>query len=305
MKLEGVITPLITPLEGDGTLDQGALIRLVEHGMRGGIHGVFIAGSCGEGTCISADMRRQAALLARQVAQDNVKVLVGVLEQSTAAVIREIKQLEQDGFDCFVVAPPYYLKYETQGEIIRHYEAVHNAIETELVIYNIPQFAGTCIAPKTLVELSNLERVVSIKDSNPNWEAVQNVLLLKRDHGFSYLVGNEDNGAPGMLFGGDGCVPCLGNIYPKLFVDLYEAAKRGDVELVFELQGVVTELRNILRHATAWISGIKYIASLNGLCDDTPAVPIQPLSCSERAIIGSSIVDFHKKHGRRVLSWAL
>ena len=103
--------------------------------------------------------------------------------------------------------PPYYLKYETQGEIIRHYEAVHNAIETELVIYNIPQFAGTCIAPKTLVELSNLERVVSIKDSNPNWEAVQNVLLLKRDHGFSYLVGNEDNGAPGMLFGGDGCVP--------------------------------------------------------------------------------------------------
>ena len=247
-----------------------------------------------------ADMRRQAAL--RQTGGADVKVLVGVLEQSTAAVIREIKQLEQWLTALWL---PRITLNETQGEIIRHYEAVHNAIETELVIYNIPQFAGTCIAPKTLVELSNLERVVSIKDSNPNWEAVQNVLLLKRDHGFSYLVGNEDNGAPGMLFGGDGCVPCLGNIYPKLFVDLYEAAKRGDVELVFELQGVVTELRNILKHATAWISGIKYIASLNGLCDDTPAVPIQPLSCSERAIIGSSIVDFHKKHGRRVLSWAL
>jgi iron(III) transport system ATP-binding protein len=91
------------------------------------------------------------------------------------------------------------------------------------------------------------------------------------------------------------------------------AAKHGkqwktgeEVVLVIRPENIsFTELRNILKHATAWISGIKYIASLNGLCDDTPAVPIQPLSCSERAIIGSSIVDFHKKHGRRVLSWAL
>jgi 4-hydroxy-tetrahydrodipicolinate synthase len=297
MRIRGIYPPLITPIHRDGSLDPEGFGKLIEHVIRGGVHGLFVMGSCGEGSMVSPQMRLDAAIIARDIGNGRLPLLVGILEQSTLGVIASIRMLEEEGFDTFVVTPPYYLKYPSQEELVRHYEKIAQSIKGRIVLYNIPQFAGACLTAETMIHLSQLPSVVGIKDSDPCWENVQNALLKKWESDFPYMVGNEDTCGAGLLLGGDGIVPCLGNIYPGLFADLYAAALRKDLQQVIELQALVTRLRNIMKYAGNWIACIKYMAYRKGLCEMYTMCPIKPVSLEESSRLDASLDMFEAESG--------
>jgi 4-hydroxy-tetrahydrodipicolinate synthase len=297
MRIRGIYPPLITPVHKDGSLDPEGFGKLIGHLVSGGVHGLFIMGSCGEGSMVSPQMRLDAARIARNKNNGRLPLLVGVLEQSTLGVIASIRALEEEGFDTFVVTPPYYLKYPTQGELIRHYEKITESIKGRIVLYNIPQFAGSCLTAETMIRLSQIPSVAGIKDSDPCWENVQNALLKKRENDFPYMVGNEDTCGAGMLLGGDGIVPCLGNIYPGLFAKLYAAAQTNDFQRVIELQAMVTRLRNIMKYAGNWIACIKYMAYRKGLCEPYTMCPIAPVNSEESSRLNDALDAFEAESG--------
>lgn len=297
MRIHGIYPPLITPIHRDGSLDQEGFEKLIGHVIKGGVHGLFVMGSCGEGSMVSPQMRLDASRIARDKNRGRLPLLVGVLEQSTLGVIASIRMLEEEGFDTFVVTPPYYLKYPAQEELIRHYEKIAQSIKGRIVLYNIPQFAGACMTAETMIRLINMPGIAGIKDSDPCWENVQNALLKKRESDFPYMVGNEDTCGAGLLLGGDGIVPCLGNIYPKLFADMYCAAQEKDLSRVIELQALVTRLRNIMKFAGSWIACIKYMAFRKGLCEPYAMCPIAPVSPEESLRLDAALDAFEAETG--------
>lgn len=297
MLIRGIYPPLITPIRKDGSLDPEGFGKLIDHVIGGGVHGLFVMGSCGEGSMVSPQMRLDAAMIARDKNNGRLPLLTGVLEQSTLGVIASIRTLEEEGFDTFVVTPPYYLKYPGQEELIRHYERIAGSIKGRIVLYNIPQFAGACLTPETMIRLTHVPGITGIKDSDPCWENVQNALLQKRENDFPYMVGNEDTCGVGLLLGGDGIVPCLGNIYPKLFADLYAAAQIKDLQRVIELQAMVTRLRNIMKFAGNWIACIKYMAFRKGLCEPYTMCPITPVSSAESSRLDAALDAFEAESG--------
>src|SRR5512136_2166219 len=80
LAVRGIIPPLVTPLRERDTLDAAGLERLIEHVLSGGVHGLFILGTTGEGPSLSYRLRREViSRTCRQVA-NRVPVLVGITD---------------------------------------------------------------------------------------------------------------------------------------------------------------------------------------------------------------------------------
>ena len=295
MPIHGIYPPMLTPLKEDGLPERAGFEALVERAIRGGVHGLFALGSCGEGNCFSQKMRLEIAAEARLAIAGRLPLLIGVLEPSTGRAVEAIRELMDAGHDSFVVPSPYYLK-PGQGEILRHFEAIART-GCQLVLYNIPQFTGAAMTADTYVQLSKIDNVVAIKDSSPDWEAVKRGLMCTQELGVSFMLGNEDVCGEGMLLGGDGIVPSLANVYPELFVELYEAGKAGNLPEVIRLTAKVMRLRAIVAPEVNWIGCIKYMAARKKLCGVAQALPFHPLDAAKQARLDSALGSFEDEEG--------
>lgn len=283
--LKGIIPPLVTPLQEDGSLDEKGLKRLVDHCIRGGVDGIFILGSCGEGSVFPIGFRKEFTQKTLEFAAGRVPVLVGVLDNSTPKVIEGIKALAETGAEYFVVTAPYYLAVTGQEAIYRHYQTVAASTEKKIVIYNIPSFTHTNIAPETAARLlRDIDNIAGEKDSTDDWAQFEKELFLKTEETGSLLSGCEETCALSMLLGADGCVPCLANAYPAFFAELYAAAREGNVEKVFSMQKEITELRAIMG-CGYWVSIVKYLCARKDLIQDYPAAPEVPLTAEQKQAV--------------------
>ena len=79
-RLHGIVPPLITPLLGRDELDVAGLERLVEHILKGGVHGLFILGTSGEAPSLSYRLRRELIDRVSRQVKGRVPLLVGVTD---------------------------------------------------------------------------------------------------------------------------------------------------------------------------------------------------------------------------------
>jgi 4-hydroxy-tetrahydrodipicolinate synthase len=294
-RIYGVIPPLVTPFNKDGKLDVESYEKLIDNCIEKGVNGIFSMGSCGEGSCISRAMRFEVVNQTNRMVAGRVPVMVGVLECSTSRVIESIKELEQIGIEYFVVTPPFYIQSTCQDEILRHYEIICKEVASSIIVYNIPPMTNAHVLPQTMLKLSQIDKIVAFKDSTPRWELFEESLFLKEKYGFILLCGNEDLCGAGLLFGADGVVPSLGNVFPELYVELLKSAKAGDTKHVYAIQKKIMELRTAFTIGKSWISILKYICLGQGLMSDKVSVPIEPLKPEEKLKI-DSIVENYKNN---------
>ena len=286
----GIIPPLLTPLQADETLDEESFEKIIEYCIKNGVSGLFTMGTTGEAVNVSRKVWKQASKFAISTVKGRVPVFSGVIDSSTARVIENIKELEDSGASIVVVSPFFYLQNTCQDEIIRHYEQICRATDLKVVVYNIPSTTHANILPETMLELSKIDNIVAYKDSCADFEQFQRNLFLMKDASVSILNGAEELCAASMLFGADGCIPGLANLFPRVFVSMYEATLKRDLDRAFELQKQVWEIRKILFAGKSWLSGMKYAAQRLHLCSEKATSPIEPLQFEEKKKI-ERIID--------------
>jgi len=284
-RLSGIIPPLVTPVNQDGSLDNESLEKIINNCIEHGCNGIFIMGSCGEGSVMGSALRKELTQKAVSAVNARVPLLVGVLENSTQKVIEEIKRLETCGAEYFVVTAPYYLAVSGQEEIYRHFKAVAESTDKMIVVYNIPCFVHCDILPETMRKLCMIKNIVGVKDSTGSWDLFQRALMLKKTQDFNLLSGDENLCAAGMLFGADGCVPCLANAYPSTLVDLYKAATEKDVERVFHLETRLVNTKKVWGCGGYWIAIVKYLCARKGLCKEYTLTPSENLTDAQKKFI--------------------
>ena len=84
--VQGIITPLVTPLIDNNTLDIIGLERLIEHVISGGVHGIFILGTTGEAQNLAVDLRIEMIRQSYRIIRKRVPLLVGISDTSTSKV---------------------------------------------------------------------------------------------------------------------------------------------------------------------------------------------------------------------------
>ena len=226
--LTGVVPPLISPLGDGGDADAGAMAALVEHVVTGGCTGLFVLGGCGEGAWLTTAQRDAVVRAAVKAAAGRVPVLAAVMLPATGPAVEAARRARGEGADAVVVGSPYYFAVDGGGHR-RHVEAVLEAAGLPGLLYNIPQCTHAVLAADTVAALARDARVLGMKDSAGDFLTFQRYLAVKRDRpDFRVLQGQESLLASSVLHGGDGAVPGVANIAPRLCVDLVRAAHAGD-----------------------------------------------------------------------------
>jgi len=280
-QLGGIVPPLLTPLRSDETLDEENYARLIRHVLDGGVHGLFPMGSAGEGTNVDRAVWEQANRVSLREADGRVPVYCGAIEPSTARAVESIKRLEQLGATYVVATPIFYMDTSCQRELIRHFETLCSRTSAQIVVYNIPALTQVNVLPETMQELSRIDRIVGYKDTCGNWDQHYRTLRLLENEDIRVFSGGEELSGTSLLFGAHGNIAGLANLFPALFVKLYEAARSGDIETVKTLQDSINRIKRMCRAGSSWLTGMKYVMHRMGFGLPHPSVPIEPLAQDE------------------------
>ena len=293
--LTGIIPPMITPLTEHDVIDEPGVERLVEHILAGGVHGLFILGTCGEAPSLSHATRRRFMEQVCRCVNGRVPVLVGITDTSFGESINIANAAVEFGAQGLVLAPPYYFP-AGQPELLEYVEHLVPRLPLPVFLYNLPSHTKMVFGTDTLLRAAQLPGVAGLKDSSGDMVYFHTVKALLADRPeFSLLVGPEELLAEVLLLGGHGGISGGANIHPKLYVDLYEAALRGDLAEVRRLHDQVIRVRlniyNVGRHSSSVIKGIKCALSCLGICDDFMAEPLHRFRAPERRQIETHLVE--------------
>lgn len=293
--LTGIVQPLATPLKSADELDCAGLERLIEHVLRGGVSGLFLLGTTGEGPSLSYRLRRELVERTCQQVAGRVPLLVAITDTIFAESIAMARHAANCGADAVVVAPPYYLP-PGQPELSEYLEHLVEALPLPLMLYNMPSLTKVVFEPETVRHAMQDPRIIGIKDSSANMLYFNRLLgFVQQRSDWSLMVGPEELLMEAVLLGAHGGISGGANVFPELYVRLCAEARRpnGNQEFIRELHRqvlrVAGNLYGVGRHTSAVIKGVKCALSCLGVCDDFMAEPFRRFREPERVRIAASV----------------
>jgi len=287
--LRGMIPPMVSPLLDDDTLDVAGLERLVEYILAGGVHGLFVLGSTGEGPSLGSRVRRElVAHVCRQV-NGRVPVLVGITDNSLAESLALANFAAVAGAQAVVCTTPSYFP-AGDAELLHFFKSLNSRLPLPLLLYNMPALTGISFSMELVRALMAEENVVGLKDSSGDlnyFQAVREVAADRPD--WTLMVGPERLLADAVALGADGGVSGGANVHPRLLVDLHESAAAGDSERLAGVKSRLAQLAKLYQlqpgDGGPPIAALKFALSCLKVCDDRVAPPLLPLDRSHRAAV--------------------
>lgn len=299
----GIIPPLVTPLKNNETLDVESLERLIEHLIAGGVHGLFILGTTGEEQSLSYQVRKQMIQESCRINRGRLPLLVCITDTSIVESIRLAQVAADCGADGVVSAPPYYFA-TGQPELAQFYEELVPQLPLPVFLYNMPSHVKVSFAPDTVRRIAQNPRVIGFKDSSANAVYFQSVMnKMKERPDFAMLVGPEEITGECVLLGGHGGINGGANMFPELYVGMYDAAKAHDIDRVLRLQQYImqisTSIYTVGQHGSSYLKGLKCALSILGVInDDFVASPFYKFNAPERDKIRQALAALPIENGK-------
>ncbi|HCN04078.1 MAG TPA: 4-hydroxy-tetrahydrodipicolinate synthase [Bacteroidetes bacterium] len=226
-RFSGLHTAIITPMLADGSLDEPSFLRLVDEQVAAGVDGVVVCGSTGEGATLTADEKVRLWELAVERCNGRIDVIAGTGSNDTRATVDLSKRAAACGVKGLLVVTPYYNKPTPSGQLA-HVAAVASAVDTAIILYNVPGRTGTNMSAETQLRIADaIPSVVATKEASANLEQQHEILRGARE-GFDVLAGDDVLALPTISLGGRGVIAVVSNYAPRRFGRLIRFALAGD-----------------------------------------------------------------------------
>ena len=226
---------LVTPFDENYQVDYGQLRKLVDFHVEHKTDAIIVCGTSGESATMSVEEHLECIDVVAEQANGRIPVIAGTGSNDTMTAIELSKEAEKCGVDGLLMVTPYYNKC-TQGGLFKHYEKVSEAVDTPIIVYNVPSRTGCNILPATAVKMAKeIKNVVAIKEASGNISQVAELAHLA-DGCIDIYSGNDDQILPLMSLGGIGVISVTANIIPDDTHDLCQKFFDGDVQGSLELQ---------------------------------------------------------------------
>lgn len=292
-KLHGIVVPMVTPLTLNAEIDYKATDKLIEHLITGGVHGIFALGTTGEAQSLSAAQRESFVEFVGKQINGRVRYIVGVSDTSIVDSVKLAAVAKRAGAEGVVATPPYYFA-PSQDDMVAWFTAIADASPIPVYLYNMPSHVKVNIEPQTAVRLASHPNIKGLKDSSHNMTYFQTLSHLTREQDdFVLFVGPEEQTAQAVLLGGAGGVNGGANMFPDLYVKLYNAAVAGDLETVKKCQKAImhiaTAIYTVGEGPSSYLQGLKGALELLGLCSRTLALPYTAMSDEKMAILKAAL----------------
>jgi 2-dehydro-3-deoxy-D-pentonate aldolase len=284
--LRGIVPPMITPLAGENKLDRPGLEKLTEHLITGGVNGLFVCGTTGEGPSLSYSLRRELLQSTCDQAKGRLPVLMGLIETSKTETVAMAEFAARAGAAAVVLAPPYYYPL-SDADLIRWITGIASECPLPIYLYNLPNPKHMRYTLDTLKVCSVIPGVIGFKDSSGDFEFLQSTLALFRERpDFAIFVGPENLLAKSLLMGAHGGISGGANVFPGVYAALYEAFTAGDNEKLFALQqwvdGFTAQIYSVGAAEASLVRGLKSSLSLLNICGSRLCSPYSPANSNQR-----------------------
>ena len=228
-RLHGIVPPILTPINEDQLIDLASLRRLIEFQIEEGVHGIWVLGTTGEFASFTRRERAEAVEAAVDQVKGRVPVVVNISDPATRLAIEHARDAAAAGADAIALLPPYYYVNE-QDELLEHFGQVRSAVDLPLLAYNIPQNVKAKFGVDTILKLGQDGTIVGLKDSQNDLDWFRQVMTTARERGIKLrgFLGTRFLVDSGILAGAHGAIPGIANVAPRICVECYDAARRGD-----------------------------------------------------------------------------
>ncbi|WGW04743.1 dihydrodipicolinate synthase family protein [Tropicibacter oceani] len=279
-KFEGIYTPLVTPMNADGSVRWDALAEVIDFLIDSGVHGLVSGGSTGENYAQTVQERLDIAAFTHARIKGRLPLVVGTGAMLTSDSVALAKGARAMGADAILLASPPYA-VPTDHENALNALAIDKAADLPIMLYNYPHRTGTMMGPAFLDHVSQSANVCGIKESSGD---INRVHLLAQEYPQIQLgCGMDDQaleffawGAPFWVCGGS-------NFLPQEHVALYEACVvQGDFAKGRRIMAALLPLMHVLEQGGKFIQTIKHGVTMTGIDASVVRPPLTALDAEEQ-----------------------
>lgn len=289
----GVVVPLVTPITCEGRLDEAAAERLVDHVATGGC-GMLVAGTTGEAASLSSALRARYVEIAVRVNAGRTPIFACIAHNCLDDAAALGRQHLAQGADAVVGMLPGFFQLEPDG-MRRHFESLAAATPGPLYLYNMPATTRMSLPLDVVEALAQIENVIGMKDSEDSPGRAEAVAgRFAGRSGFVLFMGVASLSVYALDLGFDGIVPSSGNLFPRLWRDLFAASRAGDVAGASELQAFGNKLGAILQTGRTLgqsLAALKAALAFRGLTTASMLPPLSALSETEQAALRAALAE--------------
>ncbi|MHA3226122.1 4-hydroxy-tetrahydrodipicolinate synthase [Globicatella sulfidifaciens] len=250
IELKGIISPILTPMHEDESINFEELRNQVDRMIDNGVHGIFPFGTNGEGYILSAEEKRAVLEVVVEQAAGRVPIYAGTGAISTKETIEQSKMAQEVGADVLSIITPSFAA-ASQEEIYTHFKTVAEAVDLPIVLYNIPARTGNAIAPATVARLAQIDNIIGAKDSSGNFANILGYIEAgksKTNGKFYTLSGNDQLIIWTLLAGGTGGIAGCANVYPQTMASIYDLFIEGKIDEAKVANESIQTFRNCFKY---------------------------------------------------------
>ncbi|SOD64674.1 dihydrodipicolinate synthase [Streptomyces zhaozhouensis] len=226
-----ILTAMVTPFSGDGSLDLEGAQRLATHLVDSGNDGLIVNGTTGESPTTTDGEKTELVRAVVEAVGDRAHVVAGVGTNDTRHSCELARAAERAGAHGLLTVTPYYNKPPQEG-LYQHFTAVADAAELPVMLYDIPGRSGVPINTETMVRLAEHPRIVANKDAKGDLGRASWAIATT---GLAWYSGDDMLNLPLLSVGAVGLVSVVGHVVTAELRSLVEAHTGGDVAKATEI----------------------------------------------------------------------
>ncbi len=278
-----------TPLTADLKVDVRSVERMIQAAVADGMHGLFVAGTCGEGPWLPNRERSRLVKTAVEAAQGRLKIAAQVSDNSVPRILDNIEAMGEAGADFAVIAPPATMMNATPARIAALFEEAVAASPLPVGIYDLGARRAFGIPEDRLKQIYLLPNVRIVKDSSAAPERRAIALAARQEKpALQLLNGDEfhcltylEAGYDGCMFGGAVAVASQMHRIAELFqAGRLDEARAVDQQMKTALFGIYGG-----ESIACWLTGLKYYMVRKGLFESPASFLGYPLTDECRAFV--------------------
>ena len=271
----GSMVALVTPMHGDGAIDEDSLQRLVDFHVENGTDAIVTMGTTGESATLDTAEHCRVIRRTVQMAASRIPVIAGTGANSTREAIELTGCALDAGVDACLLVTPYYNK-PTQEGLYRHFRMVAEAVPIPQILYNVPGRTAVDMLPETVQRLAGISNIIGIKEATGDLERARAIIECCGDS-LDVYSGDDATAMELILLGGKGNISVTANVAPRAMHEMCAAALAGDRERAAGINRPLEDLHRLLFIESNPIP-VKWALYEMGLIPEGIRLPMTPLT---------------------------
>lgn len=240
-KYRGIIPAFYACYDDNGAIKGDSIKKLVRYFIDRGVTGIYVNGSSGECIYQTVDERKKILETVMEEVSGRIVVISHVACNNIEDSMILAKHAEKLGVDAIASIPPIYFRLP-ENSIAEYWNKISSAApNTDFIIYNIPQLAGTALTVPLFRKMRENPRVIGVKNSSV---PTQDIQIFKSEGGENCVIFNgvDEQYIAGKVMGADGGIGGTYGVMPELFVKMDSLLEQGDIADARKIQYFVNRI---------------------------------------------------------------